>query len=141
MELLASGRDCDIFDLGDGTVLRRQRDGRSLAAEAAVLRHVAGHGFPCPALHRVDGPDMVLDLVEGPTMTQDVLADPSDERARAAGVLSPARELLDAFLDSAGRDDARGALPEAVTRRLADGNATDEERAAVRSLLAREHGP
>lgn len=87
MKLLARGRDCDVFDVGGGTVLRRQRDGRSLEAEATVMRHVASHGFPCPAVHRVDGPEMVLDLLEGPTMAQQLLEDPTVDRVRAAGAV------------------------------------------------------
>ena len=85
MRLLAVGRDCDVFDLGDGTVLRRQRDGRSLDGEAAVMAHAAAHGFPCPRVHRADGADLVLDLVPGPTMLDDLMADPTPERGLAAG--------------------------------------------------------
>jgi hypothetical protein len=46
-KLLASGRDGDIFELGDdGTlVLRRTRDGRSLASEARILEHVHAAAF------------------------------------------------------------------------------------------------
>ena len=87
MELIATGRDCDVFDLGDGSVLRRCRDGRSLEPEAAVMRHVAEHGFPCVVLRGVDGPDMVLDHVEGPTMAEALIADPTAERLRGAGSL------------------------------------------------------
>ena len=85
MELLASGRDCDVYDLGDGTVLRRNRAGRSLEREAAVMAHVADHGFPCPRVHRADGPDLVLDLVPGSTMLDDLLADPTPSRGGDAG--------------------------------------------------------
>jgi len=86
VHLLAAGRDCDVFDLGDGTVLRRQRHGRSLEAEAEVMRHAVAHGFPCPRVHRSDGPDLVLDLVPGPTMLDDLMADPTPERGAAVGV-------------------------------------------------------
>ena len=40
MELLAQGRDCDIYDLGDGTVLRRSR---SLYDQAPALWTVQPH--------------------------------------------------------------------------------------------------
>jgi aminoglycoside phosphotransferase (APT) family kinase protein len=82
---VASGRDCDIFDRGDGTVLRRQRDGRSLEREADVMRHVRSFGYPCPAVHRAEGADVVMDRVDGPTMLDDLLAHLSVERAVAAG--------------------------------------------------------
>ncbi|GAB3168282.1 hypothetical protein GCM10027059_30630 [Myceligenerans halotolerans] len=36
MELLAGGRDADVFAFDDGLVLRRYRDGRSAAAESSV---------------------------------------------------------------------------------------------------------
>lgn len=55
MELLAPGRDCDVFDLGDGTVLRRRRDGRVPAREPELMRHVREHGYPCPAVVRAEG--------------------------------------------------------------------------------------
>lgn len=209
MELIAHGRDCDVFDLGDGSVLRRCRTGRSLDEEAAVMRHVAAHGFPCPALRRVDGPDMVLDRVEGKTMAEELIGDPTSERLGAAGrllaelhsrlhaiaplaasdgtvlhldlhpqnvmmaeegpvvidwtnavdgppeldlamtwvileplvaVLPPVADLLDAFLDAAGRQHAERGLEAAARRRLADPNVTGEERDAVRELLARVQG-
>ena len=85
MRLLAVGRDCDVFDLGDGTVLRRRRGGRSLEGEAAVMTHAADHGFPCPRVHRSDGPDLVLDLVPGPTMLDDLVTDLTPARGAAVG--------------------------------------------------------
>ncbi len=87
MELLAAGRDCEVFDRGDGTVLRRSRDGRSLAAEGEVMAHVAGHGFPCPRVHAVDDGALVLDLVPGPTLLHDLLSDPTPARAAGAGAV------------------------------------------------------
>jgi aminoglycoside phosphotransferase (APT) family kinase protein len=85
VDLLASGRDCDVFDLGDGTVLRRQRKGRSLEHEAEVMRHVRALGYPCPEVHRAEGTDLVMDRIDGPTMLADLLADLSVDRAVAAG--------------------------------------------------------
>ena len=46
MELLAQGRDCDIFDRGDGTVLRRSRKAYDQGPEARVLAYAAEHGIP-----------------------------------------------------------------------------------------------
>lgn len=73
MELLASGRDADVFVLDDGLVLRRYRDGRSAADEAATIRAVSDAGFPTPRLHSVDGHEMVLDRVDGPDLLTAVL--------------------------------------------------------------------
>ncbi len=68
--LLASGRDADVFDIGDGLVLRRARDGRSQEREAEVMEHARAHGYPVPAVRelRRAGSDMVMDRVDGPTM-------------------------------------------------------------------------
>src|SRR5687768_18520503 len=49
--LLAAGRDSEIFEYGAGRVLRRARDGRSLAHEADVMRHVEAAGYPVPHVH------------------------------------------------------------------------------------------
>lgn len=68
MRLIASGRDADVFDLGDGRVLRRHRDGRPAAKQADLLRYVAAQGYPVPALHDASGPDLVLEKLDGPEM-------------------------------------------------------------------------
>ncbi|MEM1334445.1 MAG: phosphotransferase [Actinomycetota bacterium] len=70
--LLASGRAADVYDLGDGTVLRRYRDEPHPDAhlEARVMRHVADHGYRVPEVHRVEGRDLVMDRVDGPTMLE-----------------------------------------------------------------------
>jgi aminoglycoside phosphotransferase (APT) family kinase protein len=73
-KLLASGRDGDIFELGDdGTlVLWRTRDGRSLASEARILEHVHAAGLPVPKVHelRADDTELVMERIHGPTMVQ-----------------------------------------------------------------------
>ena len=83
MELLAQGRDCDVFDRGDGTVLRRSRTDHDQAGEARVMGHVAEHGYPVPAVHEVsdDGRDMVMAKVAGPTMLQALERRPWQGRA------------------------------------------------------------
>lgn len=68
MELLASGRDSDVYACGDALVLRRYRDGRSAEEEAATIRAVAALGYPVPTVHRAVGPDIVMQRVEGPTL-------------------------------------------------------------------------
>jgi aminoglycoside phosphotransferase (APT) family kinase protein len=68
--LLASGRDADIFEYGDGLVLRRSRAGRSMESEARMMEYARGHGFPVPAVHELsdDGADLVMERIDGTSM-------------------------------------------------------------------------
>src|SRR3954447_3242771 len=68
VELIARGRDADVFALDADTVLRRYRAGGDTAREAAVLRHVAEHRYPAPRVYQAEGPDLVLERVGGPTL-------------------------------------------------------------------------
>jgi aminoglycoside phosphotransferase (APT) family kinase protein len=80
VDLLAAGRDSDVFAYGDGLVLRRYRDGRSAAGEVAVIREVAALGYPVPAVHEAAGPDIVMERVDGPTLAEALVAGmPPDE--------------------------------------------------------------
>jgi aminoglycoside phosphotransferase (APT) family kinase protein len=71
---LASGRDADVFAIDAGRVLRRYRRGGDVAAEATVMRYVAGLGFPVPTVHHAQGADLVMDRVDGPTMAAALIA-------------------------------------------------------------------
>jgi aminoglycoside phosphotransferase (APT) family kinase protein len=68
--LLAAGRDADIFEYGPGLVLRRSREGRSMALEAQTMEHVRSQGFPVPAVDELsdDGMDIVMERIEGANM-------------------------------------------------------------------------
>ncbi len=83
MELLAQGRDCDVFDVGDGTVLRRSRDAYDQGPEARILAHAAEHGYPVPKVHHLadEGRDLIMEKVEGPTMVQALERRPWTARA------------------------------------------------------------
>lgn len=82
--LLASGRTADVFDLGDGTVLRRYRADRpDLEGEARVMELVAAHGFPVPEVVSADGRDLVMSRVEGPTMFAELVRRPTSVLAHA----------------------------------------------------------
>ena len=70
VRLIASGRDADVFDLGDGRVLRRHRDGRPATKQADLLRYAAAHGYAVPKLYDATGPDLVLEKLDGPEMQQ-----------------------------------------------------------------------
>lgn len=75
--LLASGRAADVFDIGDGRVLRRYREATpDTELEARVMGHVASVGYPVPKVHSVDGADIVMDRVEGSTMIESLEAAP-----------------------------------------------------------------
>src|SRR2546430_17697712 len=76
MEVIGQGRDCDVFDIGDGTVLRRSRSGRPAMEEAAVITYAAEHGYPVPRVHEVAGPDMVMEKVDGVEMLDDIMRHP-----------------------------------------------------------------
>jgi Ser/Thr protein kinase RdoA (MazF antagonist) len=69
---LATGSTADVYDLGDGTVLRRYRNDTGTCTEAAVMAWAARHGVPVPNVHEATGPDLVMDLIEGPTMAHDL---------------------------------------------------------------------
>jgi RIO-like serine/threonine protein kinase len=62
--------------------------GADVAAEAAVLRYVAGCGFPVPRVYRAEGADLVMDRVDGPTMASTLLAG-------MLGLPDAARQLAD----------------------------------------------
>jgi tRNA A-37 threonylcarbamoyl transferase component Bud32 len=71
-ELLASGRAADVYDLGDGTVLRRYRSAHDVTVEGRLMTWLADEGVAVPRVHRADGADLVMDLVRGPTMLDDL---------------------------------------------------------------------
>jgi aminoglycoside phosphotransferase (APT) family kinase protein len=73
---LAEGRDAEIFEHGPGRVLRLARDGRPLAHEAEVMRHVRTCGYPVPEVHDAGDGFMVMERVEGPTMLDAVVRAP-----------------------------------------------------------------
>jgi len=68
MKLLAEGRASEIFDLGDGRVLRRFKQGGHPEFEARVMEHARSYGYPVPAVHEVRSDSLVLERVDGPTM-------------------------------------------------------------------------
>jgi tRNA A-37 threonylcarbamoyl transferase component Bud32 len=70
LELLASGRDADVFALDAERILRRYRGDGNVTAEAAAMVYVAGLGFPVPRVFSANGPDLILERLTGPTMLQ-----------------------------------------------------------------------
>ena len=69
--LIGAGRNADVYDAGDGRVLRRYRDERPaawVAREAEVMIHARAHGAPVPEVFEVSGSDIVMERASGPTM-------------------------------------------------------------------------
>ncbi|MEV4398093.1 phosphotransferase [Nonomuraea sp. NPDC049607] len=75
-ELLGTGRTADVYALGDGRVLRRNRSPVDSRREAEVMAHVAARGYPVPRVYPGGhGPaDLVMERLAGPTMLHAVLA-------------------------------------------------------------------
>lgn len=69
---LGAGRTADVYELeGTAWVLRRYRDGfGDPAAEAAVMEHVRGHGYPVPEVRAATRTDLVMERLSGPTMLE-----------------------------------------------------------------------
>lgn len=84
--LIARGRDADVFDRGDGTVLRRYRTRDVPAREVEVMRYAHAHGYPVPEVVGVSGRDLLLARIDGPTMQDVLLADLNRLSESAAGL-------------------------------------------------------
>jgi aminoglycoside phosphotransferase (APT) family kinase protein len=94
-ELLASGRDADIFECGPGLVLRRSRHRRSLADEARIMTFLHEQGYPVPAVEEIsdDGHDLVMERIDGPSMADWLSRKPWVLR-RGAGMLADLHDQL-----------------------------------------------
>ncbi|MGH4034084.1 aminoglycoside phosphotransferase family protein [Actinomycetota bacterium Odt1-20B] len=73
MELIAQGRDADVYALDDSRVLRRYRHGGPTELEAQLMGHLAACGYPVPKVYETTDTGMVLERLTGPTIL-DVLA-------------------------------------------------------------------
>jgi aminoglycoside phosphotransferase (APT) family kinase protein len=70
-QLIAKGRAADVYDYGEGLILRRYRTDHDCLYEAAVMQHVHAHGYPVPEVVEVSGRDIVMERIDGPTMLAD----------------------------------------------------------------------
>ncbi len=97
-DLLASGRDADIFDYAPGLVLRRSRHARSLAGEARIMSFLHDQGYPVPAVEELseDGHDLVMQRVDGPSMAEWLSRKPWTLR-RGASLLADLHDQLHAI--------------------------------------------
>ena len=82
--VIGRGRHADVYDLGNGFVLRRYRYERDTAAQALAMRSAREAGYPVPAVVNSDGRDLVMERVEGPTMLQRLVREPWRMRQYAA---------------------------------------------------------
>ncbi len=74
--LIASGRAADVYDLGNGTVLRRYRTDHDTGTEGRLMVWLREQGVPVPRVHEAGGRDLVMDRIVGPTMMEDIEARP-----------------------------------------------------------------
>lgn len=77
-------------------MLRRYREGGDVAPEAAVMAHVAEHGFPVPKVFAAAGPDLTMERLQGRTMLAELL-DGAIAVADAAELLADLHLRLHAF--------------------------------------------
>jgi len=70
--LVGRGRAADVFDVGNGRVVRRYRGARpgTVEREALVMRHLRSCGAPVPEVFSAAGTDIVMERLVGPTMLQ-----------------------------------------------------------------------
>lgn len=108
---LAEGRDSEIYEHGPGRVLRRARDGRSLAAEAEVMAHAAAHGYPVPRVDDAGDGWLVMERIDGVDLLDAIARTPAGLR-RAGDLLADLHLQL-------------GAIPALDTMRPAPGPAGD----------------
>ena len=66
--LIGKGRAADVFDIGRGRVLRRNRDGSSTEREAVLMQHLHALDYPVPEVYESSGADLVMERLDGPTM-------------------------------------------------------------------------
>jgi aminoglycoside phosphotransferase (APT) family kinase protein len=85
-KLVGTGRNADVYDVGNGRVLRRYRDGREpgqVATEAQVMTHARAHGAPVPEVFDISGSDIVMERAAGPTMLDAIARRPWTVYAQA----------------------------------------------------------
>lgn len=77
MDLIARGRDADVYAIGSGRVLRRyRRDNADVAGEARVMSYVRSHGYPVPEVFDADGRDLVMERLAGRSMLSVMITKP-----------------------------------------------------------------
>jgi aminoglycoside phosphotransferase (APT) family kinase protein len=109
VKLVAAGRASEIYDLGDGRVLRRFLAGGDSQREFQVMDHALRNGFPVPRALDVEPDSLVLERIDGPTMLEELRIRPWTMRRQAA-LLAELHERLHEIdaplgLEAAGAGD------------------------------------
>jgi aminoglycoside phosphotransferase (APT) family kinase protein len=91
--LIGKGRAADVFDVGGGRVLRRNRDGASTETEAALMRYLHRRDYPVPEVFDADGGDLMMERLDGPTMLDSFARTPWRMRSWATMLASLHRRL------------------------------------------------
>jgi aminoglycoside phosphotransferase (APT) family kinase protein len=94
--LIGTGRAADVYDIGDGKVLRRYRTDHDSTIEAAAMRAAWAAGYPVPEVFDADGRDLVMKRLVGPTMLK-MLGDRPWRWARIADQLADLHTRLAAL--------------------------------------------
>jgi aminoglycoside phosphotransferase (APT) family kinase protein len=81
--LIGRGRSADVYDIGDGRVLRRYRVPIDVQSEALIMRHLDQAGYPVPKVYEADGTDMVMERLDGTDMLAAIAARPWTVRRHA----------------------------------------------------------
>lgn len=105
MELIASGREADVYALGRDRVLRRYRHGGDTAPEAELMSYLAASGYPAPTVYDADGPDLVMERLDGPTLLTAALSGTADPD-RVAAVIANLHDRLHALPARTAADPA-----------------------------------
>jgi aminoglycoside phosphotransferase (APT) family kinase protein len=91
--LIGSGRAADVYELGDGRVLRRYRIKADVEHEARLMRYLWSAGFPVPEVYDAEGTDIVMARVDGTDMLSDLARRPW-RATRCARVLARMHDRL-----------------------------------------------
>jgi aminoglycoside phosphotransferase (APT) family kinase protein len=126
---VGTGRSADVFEHGDGQVLRRYRTPRDTEREVAAMEHARAHGYPAPAARALNETDIVMERLAGPTMLVDMMQRPWRIRRHAA--------TLALLLDGLHAIPAPGWLPAPV----GDGEALLHLDLHPQNVILTERGP
>lgn len=70
--LIGAGRAADVYDLGDGRVLRRYRISANAEPEATLMQYLREAGLGVPQIYDADGTDLVMAKLDGVDLLSDL---------------------------------------------------------------------